>query len=58
MPSYKLREIDLGRPLTPIERAADDEADRIIDQKDASHAMWQAELSDRAKRRWGIGVGK
>lgn len=56
MPTGQWREELLGRPLTAIERAADDEEDRVIARNKASHALWLAQMSDKEKRRWGIAL--
>ena len=44
----------LGRPLAALEHAALVEQDRVIERREASLAMWLAQLSAKERRRLGI----
>lgn len=44
----------LGRPLTPLEQAADDEADAIYARRAAQHEMWKDSLGDFTRAYYGM----
>lgn len=54
MSSADVRAELLGRELTPLERAADDEADRYRDLREARHAIWLSQLSAKERKWLGI----
>jgi hypothetical protein len=52
--SADLRADLLGRPLTEVERAADDAQDMYRERDAARHAVWVGQLSAKERKRMGI----